>query len=290
MGYVFGPTAMMFLLVCGGAFLWGIANVMKKHFLKNRDVHEDLMVVGVMLGGAVFCLVVELLWSGESRISSGFWIPFAITAFLNIGIQYWNVRALKLEDASIVVPLSATMPMFVIVMSWVLLREWPTFYGRVGITAVALGSYVLNLKGAEIPLPSFFQKVFPSSVHGQLLFYGAPWFRIFSSKGAKLALATAYLGAVAVNFDKLATLNSSPMIFSGGAFLVVAGFVYLWSKVARRWDTVDKRYFKHMFVLGLFLGLVTVLLNAGYLYGIVPYVGTLKRIQILWTVVLASIF
>ncbi|MBI2096543.1 MAG: DMT family transporter [Candidatus Sungbacteria bacterium] len=276
--------------VLTGTFLWGIGNVVKSYFLRKRNVHEDVVVVATMFGAAAFSFTVEVAVNGLPGIREGFWIPFAVTAVLNIGIQYWNVKALKYEDASIVVPLASSMPLFLILMAWVILREFPTPLGRVGIVCIALGAYVLYLKGTEMELPGFVARMLPEQYHARAIFWAGPWLRLWSSKGARLALATAYLGAIAVPFDKLATLRSSPMVFTGGAFLVVAAFVYGWSHQSGRWQAADRSNFMPLFYLGLLVGLYTVLMNAGYLYGIAPYVGALKRVQIFWTVLLAGLF
>lgn len=283
---------MLYSTVCGGALLWGISNVLKSKLLRGLNVHEDVVVVGMSSGIVLFCLGFQLFWEGFTvpYVQNNFWLPFAVTAGLNILIQYWNVKALKLEDASIVVPLSATMPAWVIVASWILLKEWPTFYGRVGISLVALGAYILYLKGSETKLPALVQKIFPESWHENIKFYFAPWLRLLSSKGARYALGVAYLGAIAINFDKLSTLASNPMIFEAGAFAVVGGFVYTWSKLSGRWNSLSKDHFGKVFLIGLIMGMSGVLMAAGFYYGIVPYVGTLKRTQILWTVILAGLF
>jgi drug/metabolite transporter (DMT)-like permease len=281
---------MMFSLVLGGAFLWGVGNVVQSHYLKGLGVHEDVATVAITSGSVVFALGAEIIWNGVPRVQTGFWWPFIATALLNVVSTYWNVKASKLEDISIVSSLAATMPMFVIVMSWVLLREWPTFYGRIAIFCIAFGSYLFYLKGQDIGLPIFLARVLPRKTHQKVILFGAPWLRLFSSKGARLALATAYVGAVSVNYDKLAILNSSPMLLTAGAYLVVAVFIYGWSNAMGRWGVLDKQHFGKLFGLGLWMGLVTILVNAGYLYGIVPYVGTLKRTQIFWTVLFAGIF
>lgn len=281
---------LLFIFVLGGAFLWGIGNVLQKYYLKDHDVDRDVMVVGTMCGASVFSFAAEFMWNGVPHVTAKFWLPFAVTAGLNVVMARWHVAALKWEDASIVTPLAATMPMFVIVMSWVLLREWPTFYGRIGIFLVACGSYILALRGSNVALPPLLIRMVSVRFHKHLIFYGAPWLRLLSSRGARLALFCAYLGAIAVNFDKLATLNSSPMLFTGSVFGVVALSTYGWSKSCGQWDSLEKKCFGKLLLLGLFIGLYTIILNAGYFFGIVPYVGTLKRTQILWTVLFAGLF
>lgn len=283
---------MLFLLVCGGAIFWGLGNVLQKHFLSTKKVHEDVVVVATMLGASTTSFLAEFLINGFPKVSPEFWGPFAITATLNVFMVYFSVKAKKLEDVSVVVPLAATMPVFVIFMSWLILGEVPTYWGKIGIVVVSVGSYVLMLRDGEVPLPNMFVRTLPKSWHEPVRFYCMPWFRIASSRGAQLALLTAYLGSISSNFDKLATLHASPMIFTGGAFGTVAFFIFIWSKMKtgeNSWDAQSKEYFWHLFFLGALMGAYTSVINAAYYFAIVPYVGTLKRTQIFWTVIFSGL-
>ena len=289
---------MLYVTVLTGAFLWAVFNIVNSYFLRDKNAPEDVMTVASSLGIMFSCMIVELIY-GLTReeplmIKEGFWYSFIIFALLNILLIPINVKAYKIEDASIVAPLSSTMPMFVIFMSWFLLKEWPTFYGRVGISFVAIGAYVLKLKGASVELPIFLVKLLPLHLHGKVKFFLGPWLRIFTSKGARMALAVAYLGAISINFEKVAVMASSPMIANAGCYLIVAIFIYIWSRYKNgneNWADLDKSYFWQIFFFSfLIMGLSEILMGAGFYYGIVPYVGTLKRTQILWTVILAGIF
>lgn len=282
---------LLFLTSLCGAFIWGVINILKKRYLnpEKYDVHPDVMVVALSLGCAMSAFVLGLFLDGLPRVSMGFWLPFLVSTVINFWIQYFNVKALKLEDASIVIPLSATMPMFVILTSWFMHGEWPTLWGRAGILCIATGSYVLNLKGSGRELPQVIKKWLPERTHATVSTYCAPWLRILHSKGARLALASAYLGAIAINFDKTYVLYSSPATATSSAYFVIALAIYAWSSFKGRWGVLDKTHFKTVFKIGLLFGIGCVLMNASFQYGIVPYVGTLRRTQILWTVILATL-
>lgn len=280
----------LLLLVCGGAFLWGVGNVLKSHYLKT--VHADVMVVGTMVGGAVFSITVEILWNGVPHVDTAFWIPFSLTAFLNIWMANLNVRALQLEREapSVVISLASTMPGWAITASWFILREWPTMPQILGILVVSLGAYTVGLKGQGLRMPAWFSRFVPERYHHAILLMFGPWFRIFQSKGARFALLQAWLGAVAISFDKEATLKSSPMVFTGSVYFVVALFTYGWSRASGRWKEADHSHLRLALTLGLLVGLYTVLLNAAYFYALAVNVGGLKRLQIVFTALLAWVF
>src|SRR3989338_580890 len=287
----------LFITSIVGTMIWGVVNVLKRHYLdpKKHNVHADVVAVYMMSGMAISALFVQLMIYGWPKVDREFWIPFAISTVINFWIQYWNIKALKLEDASIVVPLASTMPMMVIFTSWFMHGEWPTFWGRLGILCIASGAYILGLKGKYRKLPLTLRRWLPRDRYRNerriILLYFNPWLRLFYSKGARMALGSAYLGAFAINFDKTYVLHSSPSTATFSAYTVIVLAIFLWSNnIKKRWTGLDKLHGKKLFAIGLFFGLGCVLMNWSFQYGIVPYVGTLRRTQILWTVILASIF
>lgn len=267
--------AMLFFLVLLGAFFWGVTNVLRKHFLENAAV--DLVVVATMLGAAAFALPAQFILLGTPEFKPGLWAPLAGDIILNIGIQYLGIVALKLESAALVAALQGLTPLFLVLTSWLMLKEFPTAFGLIGILITVLGLYFLNLqelKGGK----GKFQAAY------------APWVSLFRSKGALIALSTAILGSIALNFNKVVVLNSSAVIRTSLVFLPVALVVYGVSLTTGKWQKIDKSKFWPLFGIGLLVGLAGVLMDSGFLYGIVPYVGTLKRFQIIVTAVLAGIF
>lgn len=281
---------MLFFLVCGGAFLVGVINVLQRYYLKGRAVRVEAMIVETMLVAAVFVSLVQFFLLGIPKVSSGFWLPLGITAPLYVGMVYCLTKAYKLEDASIVASLQGIAPIFIILTSWLLLREFPTSFGLIGIGCIVLGTYILNLKGLDVELPRKFQRIIPKRLYQPIMSFLVPWIRLSSSKGACLSLLAALLGSIALVFAKRAVLNSNPMILDGCLFLTACAFIYGKSKINGQWKGLDKKYFWPIFGIGLLVGLSELLMTSGFFFGIVPYVGSLKRTEILFTAILAGIF
>jgi drug/metabolite transporter (DMT)-like permease len=88
----------------------------------------------------------------------------------------------------------------------------------------------------------------------------------------------------------MVVVASSPMIHTAAVFAVVGIVTLLMSKWSGRWNGLDKRLFLLLFGIGCVIGVMNVFMNAGYLFGIALYVGTLKRTQIFFTVIFSAIF
>lgn len=286
------------LWVLGGAVLFAIMNVLKAKAVKpleKKGYGLDAVVVTAVttLAASVISFAAGLIVVGlpqikvSSDITSGFLQAFAVTAVINIFIQYGNTKAMQYGDASLVVPVASTMPMFAIVMAFAVLQEWPTFWGRIGIALVAIGSYVLNLQGPKQTLPKWMQQLLPEPWQPQINYYLNPWLRLFSNRGVQIALGVAYAGAISSTFDKVATLASDPFFFSGSVY----GFVFLTLALPKalngEWKGLITRA-PYLLLTGAFHGLANCMYGFGYYYGLVPYVGALKRTQIFWTVLFAG--
>lgn len=269
--------AAVFLLVLTGATIWGITNVLQRYFFRDRFVPVEVMVVATMLGASLFAFGAQFVWFGAPQVSPAFWQFFAITAVLNIAFIVWENKSLQLEDASIVAPILGITPIFVVLTSWIILREFPTTLGLIGIAITVFGVYIVGLKRSDM---------------GNLKFFVKPWSRLAQSKGARFALLVAVLASVALNFDKLTILHSNPMMRSFAVFFTVAVVVWSWSVWRGRWKDLDKRYFLPLFGVGVLIGLSDVLMGWGFMFafGIVPYVASLKRFQLVVTTILAGIF
>lgn len=267
-----GNTGMLFLFVISGAFVMAITHIMKKKSLDELKVNVDVVAVGTLMGIGLFALPAQIISEGTLEISAGFWRPFIITTSLNIVIMWGEVKSFALDDVSLMAAFQGVTPMFVVLTSWLVLGELPTAYGFLGILIIVIGVLILGIKKTKDEFSSQSR------------------FNFSFSLGAKIALVTALFGAMGLPFEKLAVLNSSPMMLAGLKFPLVGVIIYVISKASGRWERADKKILLYMLGIGAILGLSEVLMSTGYLYGIVPYVGSLKRTSIIFVAILAIFF
>ena len=265
----------MFSLVLTGAAIWGVTNVLQRYFFRDRIVPVEVMVVATMLGASIFALAAQFVWFGVPQVSPLFWQFFVIDAVFNVALIFWENKALEQEEASIAAPILGITPIFVILTSWVMFKEFPTMWGLAGILITVFGLYVLALNRSDV---------------GNFRSFTKPWRRLIQSRGARFALLFAIVASVALPFAKLTVLNSSPTMRTFTVFFTVAAVMWGWSVATGRWKKLDKRFFLPLFGVGLLIGLSSVLMDWGFLFGIVPYVASLKRFQIIVTTILAGVF
>ncbi len=282
----------LYVLVLGGAILLGAEITLKKHFLdsRNHKINPWTMIVGSMLTASIVAFIWQFSYYGLPQFSDDFWIPFTATACLSTVIESAGVFALiKEKSASLIGAIQGLTPIFVLFTSWIILKEFPTPIGLVGVLSVVVGLYFFRWQKEEVNAPKFMEKFPVGRFKNALLLYCGPLIRLFSSRGAQLAFLAAIAGSIALNTAKMTVMASSPGTQVGATWMTVALVVFVFAKATGRWKWV-KKDFGIACAIGVMLGIMEVMFSSGYLFGIVPYVGSLKRFQIIVTAILGAIF
>ncbi len=199
-----------------------------KQSLKTLDEYSVLF--GFMAVGVALLCPVLWLSGGVPVLQPDFWGALLIGGGLNILAFTLYVRALKLADLSLTVPLVTLTPLFLLVTSPLIVQEWPTWADGVGVVLLVVGSYVLNLKtpdssryagwwatkgnrlsdgGSRVP-----------TLRG-LGFLG-PLGAMVDNPGSRLMLCVAFIWSITSNFDKIGVLNSSPLFWAFSLFCAIA--------------------------------------------------------------------
>jgi len=109
-----------------------------KQSLKTLDEYSVLfsfMAVGVGLLWPVL-----MISGGVPPIQPGFWWAIFIGGGLNILAFILYVKALKMADMSLTVPLVTLTPLFLLVTSPLIVQEWPTSADAAGVVLLIIGS------------------------------------------------------------------------------------------------------------------------------------------------------
>ncbi len=256
--------------------------IVNKKFLGSVD--PDLLAASGFLFTALFLLGISFS-RGIPPLGPDFVMAVMAAVIINILGTTLAFRALKSTDISLAVPMLSFTPLFLIVTAAVMLHEFPSIIGIVGILVLVFGSYVLNT----------------AAEHESLL---DPFRSMLSHPGIFSMLVVSFLYAIAIGFDKMIVLNSDTVFGSGVVFFLL-GSAFAAIHCLKRWrgrlpgpgvagdipQPEGIRIFsgsQGLLVAGIIIGILltieAMVINAAYLVQIVPYVSAIKRTSILITV------
>lgn len=180
-----------FIPAVATAVVYGLQAVYLKAY--TSDVHRLLVAWSVFAFG-IPVYVGLLAFDGMPALTTDFW--WAVSVSLGINLVAWPmfVRSVQLSDVSLVMPLVAFTPVFILLVEWLLRGEVPAGWGLAGILVIVVGAYVLNVDPAE------------SGPFGPLR-------SLWSDRGARMMLAVAALWSISATVEKIAVDSSSPSFY-----------------------------------------------------------------------------
>ena len=200
------------------------------------------------------------------KTNSVFYPSLLVTVILIFIATALYFKALRITDLSLSIPILSFTPIFLILTSFVILRESPTIFGVIGIFLIVTGSFFLNLnKKRDHFLDSFRE--------------------LFRSRGIIYMLIVAFLLSFAANYNKLVIQNSDTTFGSSVIFLLV-GLLFLTTSVVKKYEikAVYKKNLCKLLLVGLVSALAEITINMALVMQIVPYVISLRRLSILFGV------
>ncbi len=253
-----------FIFAILGAFFDATSYALIKKNLQK--INQYVLSAGVFLASSIILFIISI-FKGFPEIGPAFYSSVFVTSVLNIFIAIFYFKALKITDLSLAISMKSFTPIFLILTSFLLLREFPTMFGIVGIFLIVIGSYVLN-----------------TTKNSKKLF--EPIKSIINNRGAMYMLVVAFLASISSNYDKLVVQNSDPIFSSAIVFLFLGISFLIISLVKAKGELINSRKHLSKFLLaGIVFSLVAITINIAFTMQIVPYVISLKRISILFSVV-----
>ena len=173
------------------AFFEAVKDVFSKQNLKKSD---EYVVAWSLAFFSVIFLTPWVIYTGIPALNTQFWIALLIGGSINAVTTILYIKAIKVSDLSLTVPLVALTPLFMLLTSPLIVGEYPNFFDCIGILLIVAGSYLLNVKEKS---------------QGYL----APFKALLKEPGPKFMLIVAFLWSITSNFDKIGVQNSSPIFF-----------------------------------------------------------------------------
>lgn len=218
-----------------------------------------------ILGVAVFS-------SPFPTLNNNFWWALTAGTVLNIVANILYLRAIQLSDLSLTVPLVTFTPLFMLLTSPLIVGEFPSPYGILGIICIVTGAYLLNLNRQQ-------QNIW------------SPFRALFQEKGARLMLLVAFIWSLSSNFDKMGIINSSALSW---AFCInvsiTIGLTPLMLVREKKPLKQLARYPRQLIWVGLFNGATILFQMLAASMTLVAYVIAIKRSSAVISVIFGKIF
>jgi len=191
-------------LVLGCAIGFAGADLLRKA-LSHRIRPVPLLFV--LAAGMIPAFIGWWIWADAAVPSAGYWLPGLGSVLLNVVANLIFLEAVRISPLSLTIPMLSLTPVFTSLLAIPLLGERPGRLEWLGIAAVVLGAFWLNVdrqrESSELPI----------------------WRRLGKERGSLLMVLVAALWSLALPLDKLAVASASVpahgTILSAGVALVL---------------------------------------------------------------------
>ena len=234
-----------------------------KKFLSNTDKY-------VLASGTFFItgllLLISSIYTGIPELGEKFYLAVISTVILNIAIVILTFSALKKIDLSLAAPISSFTPLFLILTSFIILKEIPTKYGVIGILFIVVGSYILNFDKNKNLLE--------------------PIKQIYKNKGILYLFIAAFIASISSSFDKMVVLNSNITFGTSIAYFLLSLIFFLISIIKNKNNFIlYYRNIKKFLIVGVLIFLGGLGVNIAYTLQKAAYVSAINRFHILLAII-----
>ncbi len=159
-------------------------------FSKKASRNIDPMLISLANNGIPMVLFSPVIFFVDFKYDAAYFTSLIISALINIAAVLLYHKALSKGDISEVVPMLSFTPLFLLLSSPVLIGEFPSVYGVIGILLLVAGSYLLNINNLKQGIIK-------------------PFRSLIKNKGTRYMLIVAFIWSISANFDKIAIAHSS---------------------------------------------------------------------------------
>jgi drug/metabolite transporter (DMT)-like permease len=182
------------------------------------------------------------------------------------------MKAIKVSPLSITIPMLAFTPLFLLVTSPLILSEFPSIFGLLGIILIVLGAYVLSIKDVR---KGFLE----------------PFKALFKEKGVLFMLVVAFLFSLGSNFSKIAIQHSNPIVYTVMHAIFMSSLLFPISLIkSEKTLFLIKVNLKKLFPIGLFHAITIILALVAMEMVIVPYLISVRRSAIIFSTLYGYFF
>jgi uncharacterized membrane protein len=220
----------------------------------------------IAFGWVFFSLpILGLALLGEHGVvlGSNFWLVLVVDALTLTLSSVCLFKAIQAGDLSETVPLLSLTPIFLLVTSPIMVHEFPSPHGLLGIVLIVAGSWMLYYRRGDVTLRETIQ-------------------RMMKAKSLRYMLIVTVVFSIGGNFDKIGVLASSPVVWSFSLNATTAFFlgILLLMKLPRGKVRLEANW-SLLFFLGCAMALMMIVQMNALVLSKVPYVIAVKRTSVI---------
>lgn len=253
------------------ALLLALKNVGTRAF--SAEISRQALVLGNFFMTAVFASV-ALLIAGVPEIGINFWWAVALASLIDIAALSFMTYSIATSDLADTYPLIALVPVFVLGTGFLILGEQPSLLGFFGVSIIVVGAYLMRVDGTGSGLL-------------------APFRMLLTDRSAQAMMLTAFLFAVMGPLFKTAIAASSVPMTLLGSQIGATVWLSLVLLLQRQFRTRVQEVARHAGRIGV-LSLANfgqaILAFTSLQLTLVAYSGSVRRTEILFTVLLGYLF
>jgi len=238
------------------------ADALSKRAMAKSD---EYVIAWVREGYALPFIALAFFFISIPHLDKTFYLSVLILLPLEITALILYVKAIKVSPLSLTIPYMALSPVFIIIIAFSLLGEWPDKSGFAGIFLITVGAYLLNAKASSLGLLG-------------------PIKAIAKEKGSVLMIIVAVIYSITATIGKIAVQHSSPIFF--GFFYPLLLTIVLSMVVGIKGTLYQVASRPIVF---LFIGIFTAIMILSHFLAIsmadVAYVISVKRTSLVFSVI-----
>lgn len=253
-------------------FLWVVFAIISAFSLATSDAftkktlkdHNEYFIAWLRLLFSLPLLIIAFFFIPIPDLGRDFYLIFIIALPLEIASIILYIKALKISPLSLTLPFLSLTPLFLIIISYVLLGEAVSATGAMGIFLIVAGSYMLNIK-------EFKKGIFE------------PFIAISKEKGSLYMIAVAVIYSITASLGKAAIGLSSPIFFGSVFFVavVIAFTPIAFYKGKSSVSTLNIRVLKSAWIPGIFYSIMIISHMVALSMTKVAYMISVKRLSLL---------
>jgi uncharacterized membrane protein len=259
------------LLSLVSAFTLATSDALTKKALNGNN---EYLVAWSRLIFSLPLLLCLLILVPQPQLDILFYKAFALALPLEITATVLYIKALRISPLSLTLPFLSLTPVFLILVSYLVLGEKVSLQGGIGIIFLAAGSYTLHL-------------------HEMRKGIFEPFKAVTKEKGSVLMISVALIYSITSSLGKMAIEHSSPLFFGTTYFIVMTILFTPIALIMGRKDVkifIKGKYYKGLFFPGFFYSVMIATHMLAISLTKVAYMISLKRMSVIIAVLYGYFF